>query len=73
MAHNEATQSIMTDLDAAQTNLNANPDNRILLNKFIKAAQQTASELKSRYSEFWDEPQVAQQAVQVAKVEDDDE
>jgi len=58
VSHNDDTQNIMSDLDSAQTNLNANPDNRILLAKFIKVAESTAKELHSRYKEFWDEPHV---------------
>lgn len=39
IATNDDTVAILQDLDIAENNLNQNPDNKILVNKFIMAAQ----------------------------------
>lgn len=48
----------MSDLDSAQSNLNANPNNEVLMKKFISAAQEVAKELGSKYKDFWSDPAV---------------
>ena len=46
----------MEELEIAQKNLNANPNNQILLHKFIGASQKTVRELNSNYNEIWTDP-----------------
>lgn len=65
IASNDDTVAILQDLDIAENNLNQNPNNRILLNKYIVAAQSAAKELKKKYRDFWTNP-----AEQVLKQED---
>ena len=43
-------------LEIAQKNLNANPNNQILLQKFIKSSQQSIRELNDEYKDMWTDP-----------------
>jgi hypothetical protein len=56
IATNDDSVAIMSDLDTAQNNLNANPNNEILLKKYVDSALGAAKELHSRYSDFWNDP-----------------
>ena len=56
IANNQDTQAILQDLDIAQINLNQNPNNEILLKKFIATAQEASKELRSKYKDFWRDP-----------------
>ena len=55
-ARNDYAVDQLNTLDIAQTNLNANADNRRLLGQFIATAQQTAQNLKAKYGQYWDNP-----------------
>jgi len=43
-------------LDIAENNLNQNPNNQVLLAKYISTAQEAGKELRSKYHEFWSDP-----------------
>ena len=56
MAQQETVQNMLRDLDVAQGNVNENPDNAGMMNKFITVAQETAKNLKKTYPDFWHTP-----------------
>jgi len=43
-------------LEAAQNNLNENPENETLVNRFIEVAQDTAENLLREYPGNWSDP-----------------
>ena len=45
VAKNDATVEILADLEAAQWNLNQNPNNQVLLERFRKEAQTASQKL----------------------------
>lgn len=59
VAKNDDSVEVLQPLDLAQDNLNSNPNNKILINNFIVAAQKAASELQDKYHEFWTDPAIA--------------
>lgn len=56
IGHNDNVLSILSDLEIAEGNLNANPDHEGLLQTYIATAQKAAKELKKQYPEFWTNP-----------------
>jgi len=56
IAQNDDVVAILESVDTAQSNLNANPKNEVLLNTFVKTANNAAEKLETRYSEFWRNP-----------------
>lgn len=53
---NDDVIQILSDLDVAQGNLNGNPDNEGLLQKFVQTARIASTNLEKNYSEFWSNP-----------------
>ena len=48
--NNSDVVSMLADLETAQKNLNSNPSNEVLLDRFIAAGQRAAQDLQSSYS-----------------------
>lgn len=77
IATNDDVVAILSDLDTAQSNLNMNSNNEVLIRKFIAAAQEASKELTSKYKDFWHDPAVGalrdpKTASLVEKKNDDD-
>jgi len=56
LAHNEYAVSQLQALEVAQGDLNADPDSKVLFNRFLQAADTTATNLQQRYPEYWTRP-----------------
>lgn len=56
MAENDYVVNQLNDLEAAQNNLNNNPENETLVNRFIEVAQDTAENFLTQYPGMWTDP-----------------
>ena len=56
ISKNDEVLAILSDLDIAQGNLNENPDNEGLLQKYISTAQIATKNLGKQFAEFWTNP-----------------
>ena len=56
VAKNDYAVAQLENLETAQINLNNNSDNKILLDKFISTAQDTAEALLKQYPDIWSDP-----------------
>ena len=58
VAKNDEAVNILEPIDIAQKNLNSNPDNKMLMDKFISTAQSTIKNLSSEFKDFWTDPTI---------------
>lgn len=58
VAKNDFAVAHLENLETAQINLNNNTDNKILLDKFIQTAQDTAEALIKEYPDVWHDPAI---------------
>lgn len=56
VSKNDQTVEILDRLQIDEANLNANPTNKILLQKYVQAAQSARDTLKSTFGDFWKDP-----------------
>ena len=82
IGHNDDVIQILSDLEVAQGNLNGNPDNEGLLQKYIQTAKIASKNLEKEYSQYWTNPgekiilaerEKAEQASQKKKTEAEEE
>ena len=64
---------MLADLDTAQKNLNSNPSNEVLLDRFITAGQSTVQDLHANYKDFWTDPAVSILKKEKSKKSEDEE
>jgi hypothetical protein len=48
----------LVNLEAAQNNLNDNPENETLMNRFVEVAQDTAENFLKQYPGIWTDPSI---------------
>ena len=56
IAKNQFTQDKLDELEIAEKNLNNNPDNEKLLEKFISVTNNVKKEFKKNFAENWTDP-----------------
>ena len=56
VAKNDYAANELNNLEAAQNNLNQNPENETLMNKFVEVAMDTADNLIKKYPGIWTDP-----------------